>query len=89
MQLMSAEILFLDPGDVKPAIAELTAYGFDVEILPWKDECGPTVFLMARLMTALDSGAFYDLVHPIVDSYSSGDVTEWGKDDPLYLLRGA
>jgi hypothetical protein len=88
MQKMSAEILFLDPDDVEPAIAELTARGFEVEILPGKDPCGPTVFIMARLMTELSQDAFHDLVHPIVEAFNSADLVEWGLDDPRSLLRG-
>jgi hypothetical protein len=82
MQRMSAEILFLDPAEVKPGVAELVARGFDVEVLPWKDPYGPTVWIMARLMTELDQDAFHDLVHPIVEAFNSADLVEWGLDDP-------
>ena len=46
--LMDAEILFLDPADVEPAIAELIALGFSVKIREdMIDEGGPTVFIRA------------------------------------------
>ena len=41
---MTAEILFTDPADTNPAIADLIELDFDVQVLDdWIDEAGPTV----------------------------------------------
>jgi hypothetical protein len=60
LNLMDAEILFLDPADVNPAIAELIKRDFRVEIHEdMIDEAGPTVFIRvpasASMTTRLSS----------------------------------
>ena len=82
---MDAEILFLDPADVGPAIAELTALGFSVEIHEdMIDEGGPTVFIRAVVITEHDDSTFFEWVQAIVEPLG-GDVTEAGFEDQVTM----
>ena len=76
LQKMQAEILFLDPDDVTPAIAVFVEDGF--EILDIVDPYGPTVRVKARITTELDAIHFFDWVWAIVDPFDSADVSEAG-----------
>ena len=75
MQNMQAEILFLDPDDVTPAIAVFVEDGF--EILEIVDPYGPTVRVKAQITTELDAIRFFDWVWAIVDPFDA-DVSEAG-----------
>jgi hypothetical protein len=59
-QMMTAEILFLDPADLVPAINELQELGFSVEVLNWFDPCGTACrWIMAGIPTELGDGEFF------------------------------
>ena len=81
-QRMEAEVLFLDPDDVAPGCAALNALGFEVEVLNWVDPYGPTVWIMARIVTELDAGRFLDWVLNIVEPLH-GDAVQAGLCHPL------
>ena len=78
LQRMIAECLFLDPNDLSPGSAALVERGFDVEVLDWIDDCGPTVWVKARITSELDEYRFLDWVKTIIEPFSSGDVVEAG-----------
>ena len=80
-QRMDAEILFLNPDDVNPGVAELVARDFKVEILDWVDPYGPTVWIKAQVTSELDEHRFFDWVASIVEPLH-GDVVEAGLSDP-------
>lgn len=82
LQRMQVDALFGDPEDVNPGIAALAERGFEVKILDWVDEYGPTVFIRAWINTELDESDFFDWVWGIVDQFRSGDVMEAGLADP-------
>jgi hypothetical protein len=83
LQRMQADVLFLDPHDLNPGIAVLVEHGFDVENLDdWIDECGPTVFIRARITTEIDEDHFFDWMQSIVEPLG-GDTIEAGLADPL------
>jgi hypothetical protein len=78
LNLMDAEILFPNPADVNPAIAELIKRDFSVEIRKDKiDEGGPTVFIRATVFTEHDDSTFHSWVQAIVEPLG-GDVWEAG-----------
>jgi hypothetical protein len=79
VQRTEAEILFLDPDDVNPGVA-LIEHGFEVEVLDWVDDYGPTVWIRARITTELATDCF-DWVSSIVEPVH-GDVAEAGLSDP-------
>ena len=59
LQRMLADFCFCNPHDAGPATAVLVEHGFDVENLDDRiDECGPTVFIRARLTTDLTRTTF-------------------------------
>jgi hypothetical protein len=75
---MAAEIIFLDPADMNPTIAELTELDFDIELLDdWIDDEGPAVWIRATILTELEAAAFFDWVKTIVKPLG-GDVVEAG-----------
>jgi hypothetical protein len=79
---MEAQIMFVDPGDVDPAVVVLTERDFAVEIqLDLIDECGPTVFVQAQVASELDASGFFDWVESIVEPLG-GDVLQAGDCDP-------
>ena len=83
LQLMQADILYLDPAEARPGVAILIAQGFEVEpLVDWVDEAGPTVFYRIRIATELDESAFFDWVQTLVDPFD-GDTIEAGLADPL------
>lgn len=85
LNLMDAEILFLDPADVNPAIAELIKRDFRVEIYEdMIDEAGPTVFIRATGFSEHDNSTFFEWVQAIVEPLG-GDVTEAGFADQVTL----
>ena len=57
LQRMVAEIIFLEPDDVHPAIAELTELGFDCEVLHWIEPDSDAMWILARIDTELDMEA--------------------------------
>ena len=76
LNLMDAEILFTNPADVNPAIAELIERDFSVKICEdMIDECGPTVFILAIVITEHDASTFFGWVQAIVEPLG-GDVTQ-------------
>lgn len=81
LRKMDAEILFLDPKDVSAGSAALIDLGFEVEVLDWVDDYGPTVFIRARITSELDQDQFFDWVSNIVPPLR-GDVVEAGLSDP-------
>jgi hypothetical protein len=81
MTTMSAEILFLDPADVKPAITELEKHGFGIKVLDWVDPYGPTVWIMATVETELDTHRFLNWMSDIVEPLR-GDVVKAGLFHP-------
>jgi hypothetical protein len=86
---MDAEVLFHDPADVNPAIAELIERDFDVQVLEdLIDECGPAVFVLAVVISELDVDAFFDWVKAIVDPLG-GEVTQAGRASNIQSSPGA
>ena len=78
LNLMDAEVLFPNPADVDPAIAELTALGFRIKIREdMIDEGGPTVFILATGFTEHSLGTFFDWMQTIVAPLG-GDVWDAG-----------
>ena len=46
LKQMMAEIIFRNPGDINPAIADLIGFDFEVRILDdWIDDDGPAVWI--------------------------------------------
>jgi hypothetical protein len=85
LNLMDAEILFLDPADVNPAIAELITRDFSVEIHEEMiDEAGPTVFIRAVVISEHDDSTFHNWVQKIVEPLG-GDVWEAGHADQVTM----
>ena len=73
-----AEILFLNPNDVPPAVEALAAVGCEFEIdHDAIDPCGPTVFGMVTGTTELGENDIGDWLLAIVDPLG-GDVVQWG-----------
>jgi hypothetical protein len=78
MMKMMAEILFLDPCDVKPAIAELSELGFEVEVFDdLIDPYGPTVWIEVTGESGLDEKQFFKWISRFVGPLG-GDVVEAG-----------
>ena len=79
---MIAEIIFLDPADMNPAIAGLIELDFDVEVLDdWIDDDGPAVWILASTLIELDDSAFFDWVKTVVEPLG-GFVVEAGYAAP-------
>jgi hypothetical protein len=77
LQRMTAEILFLNPDDVPPGSATLIEHGFDVEVLDWVDDYGPTVLILATITTELRDEKFLDWVSKLARPLG-GDVSVAG-----------
>lgn len=77
---MTAEIIFLSPDDVCPAVSELTELGFDCEVLHWVDDDSDAMWILARLDTELDVGGFAELVQTLVAGIG-GDLVDAGTSD--------
>ena len=78
LERIEVEILFENPDDVGPAIAALIAQGFAIELLPDRvDECGPTVWIMARVYAAWDDEHLFEWLNGIVASLGKF-CFEWG-----------
>jgi hypothetical protein len=76
---MVAEVIFSNPAEMNPAIAELIELDFDVEALDdWIDDDGPAVWLLASALTELGESAFFDRVKNIVEPLG-GYVVEAGR----------
>jgi hypothetical protein len=74
----AADVLFLDPANVAPAVAALASFGFHFKSNPDAvDPCGPTVFGMLRGTTTLSEDDLGDQLLRIIDPFG-GDVIEWG-----------
>jgi hypothetical protein len=91
MQRMVAEIIFVQGYDARPGVAELTAHGFDCEVLPWIDGDGvgvysDAVWLLARLDTELDINDFCEEVQSIVEPIG-GDLVDAGNSDAAIDLE--
>jgi hypothetical protein len=75
---MVAEIIFLDPADMNPAIAELIELDFDVEFLvDWIDDEGPAAWILATTLSKLGDDAFFDWMNSIIEPLG-GFVVEAG-----------
>ncbi len=83
-QRMKAEIIFLDPNDVRSCSAALIEEGFEVEVLDWIDDDGPAVWIIAR-KTVIDHDGFFDWVTRFTEPLG-GDVCEAGFEDPNFGL---
>jgi hypothetical protein len=77
---MSAEIIFHNPNDVNPGIAELEELGFECKILDLLDDCSNCVWVLARTVSDLDQHRFFDWVSEVVQP--NGDLLEAGFTDP-------
>ena len=76
-QQFEAEILFLYPDDVAPAVAAIVAADVEFKVDPTAiDEHGPTVFGWATGTTELDENALGDWLSALVDPLG-GDVVTW------------
>jgi hypothetical protein len=78
---MEAEILFHNPNDVNPGVAELIEHGFDVEVLDLIDPYGPTVWVRAWTVTELDASAVFDWTQSLIEPLQ-GWLYEAGRADP-------
>lgn len=73
-----AEIIFGNPADMHPTIAELVKRDFAVRFLEdWYDEYSAAVWILATASSELDQSAFFDSVKAIVEPLG-GDVVEAG-----------
>jgi len=77
---MVAELIFLEPDDVRPAVAELTELGFDCEVLHWTEPYSDAMWILARANTELDVDDFANWVESIVDGLG-GDPLDAGASD--------
>ena len=60
LKQMMAEIIFRNPGDMNPAIADLIGFDFEVRILDdWIDDDGPAVWILATTLSGLNQSAFF------------------------------
>jgi hypothetical protein len=87
---MSAGLLFWDPNDVTPAMAELSEQGFDdFEVLSEIDDEGPTIFLTARITLDMDDHDFFQWIGALVEPLG-GDAWTAGTDHdpPAPAVRG-
>jgi hypothetical protein len=74
----SADVCFLNPSDVPPAVEALAAVDCEFEYNPDAfDGCGPAVFGMVTGTTELDSSGLHDWLKSILDPFN-GDISEWG-----------
>ncbi|MGA6995580.1 MAG: hypothetical protein WBZ22_04955 [Pseudolabrys sp.] len=59
LKQMMAEIIFRNPGDMNPAIADLIGFDFEVRVLDdWIDDDGPAVWIVATTLSGLSQSAF-------------------------------
>jgi hypothetical protein len=80
LRRMWADLLFWDPGDVNPAIADLIELGFnDFEEVMEFDDCGPTVFITARITTDMGNLEFFGWIIARVE-LMGGDAWQYGVD---------
>ena len=78
LNLMDAEVLFLDPADVGPATAELAALGFKVKIhKDMVDPASPAVFTRIVGFTELDQLSFFHWMQGVVERFG-GDTSDAG-----------
>lgn len=84
-----AEILFLNPNDVPPAVEALAAAGCEFKIdRDAVDPCGPTVFGSLTGTTELDEDDLGDWLLEILAPFG-GDVAEWGLSELIEARRRA
>ena len=77
LKQMMAEIIFRNPGDMNPAIADLIGFDFEVRVLDdWIDDDGPAVWIVATTLSGLSQSAFHS-VRAIAEPLG-GDVVEAG-----------
>jgi hypothetical protein len=89
LKSFSAEILFLDPDKMSPALAALTAAGCTFTPKPELiDPCGPTVWFEVTGATKLDEGELGNWLLDIVGPHE-GDAVEWGIDEEVAKRRQA
>ena len=82
LRKMRAEILFPDPNDMHPAIAELIERDYEVEFLDdWIDDESPAVWIMAWTLSEDDDLGFFHEICALANSLG-GDVVEAGYADP-------
>jgi hypothetical protein len=75
---MMAELIFLRPADVYPAITELDDLGFELrELDDWIDTETGARWILATIASELDQSAFYNWMQDIVEPLG-GDVVEAG-----------
>ena len=78
LKQMMAEIIFRNPGDMNPAIADLIGFDFEVRILDdWIDDDGPAIWIVATTLSGLSQSAFFHSVRAIAEPLG-GDVVEAG-----------
>jgi SNF2-related domain len=54
---MVAEIIFLEPDDVRPAVGELAELGFECEVLHWTEPCSEAMWILVRMIPSSMSTA--------------------------------
>ena len=86
LQKLTAEIIFLEPDDVRPAVIELGELGFECEVLHWTEPCSEATWILARIDTELDANDFGRWVQSLVDGLG-GDLVEAGLETELDLER--
>jgi hypothetical protein len=64
-----------------PGVAALAELGFAVTVLDWVDDCGPTVWIKARITSELDENRFLDWMSSVVRPLG-GDVVEASLANP-------
>jgi len=77
LQKLTAEIIFLEPDDVRPAVIELGELGFKCEVLHWTEPHSEATWILARIDTELDAGDFGRWAQSLVDGLG-GDLVEAG-----------
>ena len=84
LKQMMAEIIFRNPGDMNPAIADLIGFDFEVRVLDdWIDDDGPAVWIVATTLSGLSQSAFYS-VEPLPSRWAA---TSWSRPWPLTTWR--
>lgn len=82
---MVAEIIFLEPDDVNPAVSELAELGFDCEVLHWDDPLSEATWILARIDSELDVDGVFGWAKSIIGGIG-GDLVEAGVGDAAFEL---
>jgi hypothetical protein len=89
MQRRMAELIFLRPADVYPAITELDELGFELrELDDWIDTETGARWILATIASELTPSGFHDWINTIIEPLG-GDVVEAGRapDDVEAWIR--